>query len=651
MSLKKKLLIVVLFLAIVVTLVPKSFADYIDAMDFDITINSNGDMTVVEDWTVDKDEDSQTMFKNFVEDERRFSNVTVSRISGHGEAKEFTRVDEYMYHVTPDCYYALTNPDGDFEIAWGANKDQGYDAKYRISYTIKNAVSGYQDCQELYWQFIGKNFELGTSNIEGHIHFPAGISSIEDYRVWAHGPLTGEITKVSNTEVMFTVPKFENFLEVRIAFPPDFLTLSKTEPVEKLDSILDEEIAWADEANRQREAARARMERIKQMSTLGAGALTVIYAIFAFKGYSKLGTMQETKPTVDYKYFRDIPDKAMSPASAAWLVDKQTGFSNAFTGIVMGLAQKKVIEFESDPTDIKNLYMKIKSPDSIKEGTILQNDERRVYEYLKYLVKYSDEPDNRLSTKKFKKYARKAQSMSEELPEKLFKDAKQYCLDKKYYDEKMALEKAGVISKNVFLIIFAVFLTGVLSSGDPKLLIAFGIANVVCFIINLMQVKKISEYTQEGLDMKVQWAGLKKYMEEFSLLKEREVPELALWEQFMVYATAFGIAKKVMKQLKEVYPELVDKDLASQYAVMNAVDSGIGDTISSSVASSVASIAASSNSSGYGGGGGFSGGGGGGGRRWRRRKSLKYKGAIIALFLLQKILLKIKRIEKKSIRE
>ena len=140
-------------------------------------------------------------------------------------------------------------------------------------------------------------------------------------------------------------------------------------------------------------------------------------------------------------------------------------------------------------------------------------------------------------------------------------------------------------------------------------------------------------------------------MEEFSLLKEREVPELALWEQFMVYATAFGIAKKVMKQLKEVYPELVDKDLASQYAVMNAVDSGIGDTISSSVASSVASIAASSNSSGYGGGGGFSGGGGGGGRRWRRRKSLKYKSAIIALFLLQKILLKIKHVEKESIRE
>ncbi len=641
MSLKKKLFIVVLFLAIVVTLVPKSFADYIDAMDFDITINSNGDMTVVEDWTVDKDEDSQTMFKNFEEDERRFSNVTVSRISGHGEAKEFTRVDEYMYHVTPDCYYALTNPDGDFEIAWGANRDQGYDAKYRISYTIKNAVSGYQDCQELYWQFIGKNFELGTSNIEGHIHFPEGIASTEDYRVWAHGPLTGEITKVSTNEVMFTAPRHENFLEVRIAFPPDFLTLSKTDPVNKLDSILEEEIGWAEEANRLREEARARMEKIAQWSSIGASVLSVLYGIFAFKGFNKLGTMEETKPTVDYKYFRDIPDKNMSPASAAWLVSKTTNFSNVFTGIVMGLAQKKIIEFEQDPTDSKNLFMRIQNLDSIKEGTVLQNDERRVYEYLKYLVKYSDEPDNRLSTKKFRKYARKAQSMTEDIPQKLYKDAKQYCVDKKYYDEKLALERSGIIAKNITIVFAAIFLIGMLSSGNNKLLILFGVMNVICFIINALQLKKISEYTQEGLDMKVEWTGLKKYMEEFSLLKEREVPELALWEQFMVYATAFGIAKKVMKQLKDVYPELADKEFASQYAVMNAVDSGIGDTISSSVASSVASIASSSNSSGYGGGGGFSGGGGGGGRRRRRRKSLKNKSAFKALFLLQKIALKI----------
>ncbi len=39
-------------------------------------------------------------------------------------------------------------------------------------------------------------------------------------------------------------------------------------------------------------------------------------------------------------------------------------------------------------------------------------------------------------------------------------------------------------------------------------------------------------------------------MEEFSLLKEKEIPHLVLWEKFLVYATAFGIADKVIKQLK-----------------------------------------------------------------------------------------------------
>ena len=647
MSLKKKLFIVTLFLAIVITLVPKSFADYIDAMNFDITINENGDMTVVEDWTVDKDDESQTMFKTFDEDERRFSDVTVTRISGHGEAKEFTRIYEEMYHVTPDCYYALTNSKGEYEIAWGANYDQGYDAKYRISYTIKNAVTGYTDCQELYWQFIGKRFSLDTRNIEGHIYFPAGMNSVEDYRVWAHGPLTGEITKVSTTEAKFTVPRHENFLEVRMAFPAGFFSLSKTDSNSKLDSILEEETRWADEANHQREIARKQMEATKKASNVGATILTVLYGLFAIKGISKLSSIEERRPTVDYEYFRDIPDKNTSPAAAAWLVNASTGFSNMFSGIIMGLAQKKLIEFEPDPTDSKNMFMDIKPLDQLRELPNLQKDERRVYEYLKYLERYSDDANGRLSTKRFRKYARKAEHLTEDMPSDMTKDIKEYFEgEMNYFDKKGGLAKTAAVGKSIAIVPIGIFLGSVLQYASPTILGAFGGANLLCILINSLIAKRTCEYTQEGLDAKTQWKGLKKYMEEFSLLKEREVPELALWEQFMVYATSFGIAKKVMKQLKEVYPELQDEEFARQYTVMNAVNSGIGDTVSSSVSSSVASIASSSDSSGSGGGGGFSGGGGGGGRRWRRRKSLKYKSALWALFLFLKTGTKIEHIAK-----
>ena len=67
--------------------------------------------------------------------------------------------------------------------------------------------------------------------------------------------------------------------------------------------------------------------------------------------------------------------------------------------------------------------------------------------------------------------------------------------------------------------------------------------------------KKLNILTQKGVDTKEQWKGLKKYMEDFSLLKEREVPELVIWEKYLVYATVMGIADKVIKQLKIVYPD------------------------------------------------------------------------------------------------
>lgn len=45
-------------------------------------------------------------------------------------------------------------------------------------------------------------------------------------------------------------------------------------------------------------------------------------------------------------------------------------------------------------------------------------------------------------------------------------------------------------------------------------------------------------------------------MQEFSLLKEKEIPSLVIWEKYLVYATAFGIAEKVIQQMKVNYPEV-----------------------------------------------------------------------------------------------
>lgn len=100
--------------------------------------------------------------------------------------------------------------------------------------------------------------------------------------------------------------------------------------------------------------------------------------------------------------------------------------------------------------------------------------------------------------------------------------------------------------------------------------------------------------------------GLKKFLEEFTLIDKREAIEVTLFEQYLMFAQILGIAKKVASQFKKLYPDIIENydydydDIFLIYAISNA---GISSaTTAKSRAESYSS-----------GGGGFS---SGGGRRW-----------------------------------
>ena len=96
------------------------------------------------------------------------------------------------------------------------------------------------------------------------------------------------------------------------------------------------------------------------------------------------------------------------------------------------------------------------------------------------------------------------------------------------------------------------------------------------------------------------------------MIDKREVPELILWEKYLVYACVFGNAEKVLKQLKVVYPEFSNDDYmrnTAYFYLMTHTD--FNNSFVKSIDSSMArayqsSVAASSSSSGGGYGGGFS---------------------------------------------
>ena len=144
--------------------------------------------------------------------------------------------------------------------------------------------------------------------------------------------------------------------------------------------------------------------------------------------------------------------------------------------------------------------------------------------------------------------------------------------------------------------------------------------------IQILHAKTAISNYKGRLDEVRQLFGLKKFLKEFSLLDERHVQEVSLWKDYMIYATLFGIADQVIKDMKKINPEYFNMDQVANQMADNRTLPTIYSTMHSSTTRAAMNKAerearASARSSGHGGhsswggGGGFSGGGFGGGVR------------------------------------
>ena len=147
--------------------------------------------------------------------------------------------------------------------------------------------------------------------------------------------------------------------------------------------------------------------------------------------------------------------------------------------------------------------------------------------------------------------------------------------------------------------------------------------NITDSFISTLHTKTSISNLKDHLDEVRQVFGLKKYLKEFSLIDERHVGEVALWKDYMIYATLFGIADQVIRDMKKINPEYFNMDQVAQQMANETTLPTIYSTLHSSTSRAAVSKAereartsgGGGSSSWSGGGGGFSGGGFGGGVR------------------------------------
>ena len=126
---------------------------------------------------------------------------------------------------------------------------------------------------------------------------------------------------------------------------------------------------------------------------------------------------------------------------------------------------------------------------------------------------------------------------------------------------------------------------------------------------------RIKHLTETGKSELAQVVGLKRYLEESAQMSERDIWEANLWQDYMVYATLFGVAEDVIDQLKRLYPDRlpVFETYYHHYLWCYGYYHGMHNSMDKAAQDAAAS--GSGGSSSVGGGGGFSGGGVGGGSR------------------------------------
>lgn len=230
-----------------------------------------------------------------------------------------------------------------------------------------------------------------------------------------------------------------------------------------------------------------------------------------------------------------------------------------------------------------------------------------------------------ITTKELEKYIKKSQTEVIRLKNEIDKSTEQALYEKKLVNKKGKEEKTKILAYMILLFVCLVFSTifwGILTvekNISSKGIMLFILVTLIELVVYFILFSKINVLTQTGTDEKAKWKGLKKYMEDFSMLDKREIPEIVIWEKFLVYATVFGIADKVLKQLKIVYPNITEQMNVNSYGYMYLM---MNTNFSNSFSHAITNSMSSAYSSASGGGGGFSGGGrrpdGGRRRRWRK---------------------------------
>ena len=563
MNKTKRLLFVFIAFIIFACLCTISNANSIQSINIDIEIDDEGSAHVIENWECITEEGEGTeVYHPYY----NLGNSTITDLYVYDETGSY--YNNIGAWDTSASFDTKTNKCGintisnGVELCWGISS---YGKKtYTANYTITNFVSNLTDNQMIYWTLIP--YEFSTTIQDANIIIKKANYQLADTTdVYGYGNYGGACYVYDGAIYMSSDGPLETkeYMTILAFLPKEFA------PNATNDLDYDSNY-YLDMAN---EGAEKYIRQDKMDKYIGIGSIVAfvvgfialiklsIYASDTTRvlRFGKEGRKLPSKSQIPY--YRDIPFngdifKIYFVAIQYKIIKNTNNLIGAF--ILKWIKEEKIsiIPSENDKKNKTKLDMR-------QDITFPNYYENELFSMLKKSSK-----DGILEDKEFEKYCKSSY-------EKVIK-----WFDKILKEERTNMSYDGLVrqEKNKYY--------------------------------------ATAELKQEAINI----AGLKKYLEEYTLIDDREPLQVHLLEEYLIIAQILGIADKVAKDFKKLYPNMIEESHYQSYnSIIYIHDTSTRGTQSAKSAQAAYTSGGGGYSSGGGGGGSFGGGGG------RRRFPLKCK--------------------------
>lgn len=518
-------------------------------------------------------------------------------------------------------------------------------AVFEIEYEMRNAALRYNDCSDLYLSMYSEETVNHLNSFKAQILVPdEDMPSPGNYDVFTYGTNANEFP-VTESDTLnpgyhtFSFELDEEDLQFRpyneyiefdlISHGEDKHIFTEYAPYnyysgdDVLEEIYAEQKEYADTPEKYRN-----IKTFVFLASLIGAILSLIYSIRA--GARAKSKHVFYKPTMEMQYFREIPSDLDPNFAAALVFCKQKppkDDSGVYSAILLSLARKKYIELtEWERNDVLITINKRPTPTVAGETVDASAMEEETYErlttceeyYFNLLIRHAVSDKILMSDfqSRVSSDYENTDAFAANMKNSIVNIGINYgYFQKAYYD----YPKKKMKSTGNFMLVTGILLITIVNliSYFTRLDLAFGaffilgIGLIISSVIMKVQANKYVLLTQFGEDEYAKWRGLYNFLNSETLIHERTIIELPLWEKYLVYATAFGLSDKIIKAISIRCPEANSSPVLNNNYCRSGRIHHSGRSFRSAVRSG--SMSARSGGGGFGYGGGGRGGGGGGG--------------------------------------